>query len=384
MIRLTRPSIEADDLEAVREAIASGYLVQGPRVAAFEQAVADLVGTRHAVAVTNCTAALQMALMAVDVGPGDVVVVGAYSWPTTANVVELCGAQPVFVDVDPHTFNIDPDALEETLARLARSPELVKRLKAIVPIHTFGQTADLPRIAALAERYGVPVIEDAACALGASLGGRQAGAWGAMGCFSFHPRKAVTTGEGGAITTNDERLARYLRALRNHGQDFDAGAPDQFVMPGFNNRMTEFQAALGVTQMTKVARINAARRALAARYDALLDPALERRGARAPDERHVFQSYVVLLPAELAARRASIIAAMRDRGVEAQVGTYHMPLITYYRSKYGHRVGDFPVCDDVAARALTLPLYEGMTEAELTEVASVASAVLDGESVGAH
>ncbi len=283
MIRLTRPSIEADDLQAVHDAVASGHLVQGPRVAEFERAVADLVGARHAVAVTNCTAALQMALLALDVKAGDVVVVGAYSWPTTANVVELCGAQPVFVDVDPATFNLDPEALDATLTRLRRSRELARRVKAIIPIHTFGQIADMPRILEVAARHGVPVIEDAACALGASLDGRQAGAWGVMGCFSFHPRKAVTTGEGGAITTDDDRLAAYLRALRNHGQDFEAGTPDQFVMPGFNNRMTEFQGALGVTQMSKVARIVAARRAHAARDQELLDAARERGRARPPD-----------------------------------------------------------------------------------------------------
>ena len=378
MIRLTRPSIEADDLQAVHEAVASGHLVQGPRVAAFERAVAEQAGTRHAVAVTNCTAALQMSLLALDVRAGDVVVVGAYSWPTTANVVELCGAQPVFADVDPATFNLRPDALEETLARLTRSRELARRVKAIIPIHTFGQIADMPALLEIAGRHGVPIVEDAACALGASLGGKPAGAWGVMGCFSFHPRKAVTTGEGGAITTDDDRLAGYLRALRNHGQDFEAGTPDQFVMPGFNNRMTEFQAALGVTQMAKTGRINAARRALAARYDALLDPALERLGARAPDERHVFQSYVVLLPREAAPRRAALIAELRERGVEAQIGTWHMPLITYYRTKYGFRAGDFPVADDVAARALTLPLYEGLTEVEQHEVVRQVHEVLAG------
>ena len=185
-----------------------------------------------------------------------------------------------------------------------------------------------------------------------------------MGCFSFHPRKAITTGEGGAIVTDDERLAHHMRALRNHGQEFDAASTDQFMFPGFNNRMTEFQAALGLTQMAKLDRVVAARRALADRYDAWLDPSLERAGARAPDPRHVFQSYVILLPREMAHQRSTLIAELRERGVEAQIGTWHMPLITFYRSRYGYRPGDFPVCDDIAARALTLPLYEGMTDDE--------------------
>ena len=336
MIRLTRPSIEEDDLEAVRKVVQSGQLVQGPNVARFEEEIAAYVGATHAVVVTNCTAALQMALMATNVGPGDLVVVGAYSWPTTANVVELCGAQPIFADIDSATFNIRPDALAETLARLFRSPDLGRRVKAIIPIHVFGQMADMPEVVAIADRYGVPIIEDAACALGASLGGRQAGTWGRMGCFSFHPRKAITTGEGGAIVTNDERIARYLRALRNHGQDFAADTPDQFLFPGFNNRMTEFQAALGITQMAKLDRVIAARRKLACRYDAILDNALCRRGSRSPDPAHVFQSYVVLLPTEAAPHRATLIRTLRDRGIETQIGTWHMPLITYYRSRYGY------------------------------------------------
>jgi len=364
VIRLTRPSIEEDDLEAVREVLVSGHLVQGQRVAAFEQSIADYVGAKHSIVVSNCTAALQMALLATGAGPGDMVIVGAYSWPTTANVVELCGAMPVFADIDPETFNLRPDALAETLRRLFRSPNVGQRVKAVIPIHVFGQIADMPELLAVAERYGVPVIEDAACALGASLNGRQAGSWGSMGCFSFHPRKAITTGEGGAIVTDDDQFARHVRALRNHGQDPAGGTPDPFIFPGFNNRMTEFQAALGVTQMAKLDRVIAARRALAAEYDALLDPSLARGGARAPDARHVFQSYVVLLPREAAPQRSSIIAELRERGVETQIGTWHMPLITYYRSRYGYTAGEFPVCDDIAARALTLPLYEGMTPDE--------------------
>jgi perosamine synthetase len=363
MIRLTRPSIEADDLEAVRKVLESGYLVQGPNVGAFERAIAEYVGVKHAVAVTNCTAALQMALLALDVGPGDMVVVGAYSWPTTANVVELCGATPVFVDVDPSTFNMSPGALADTLGRLAQTPSVARRVKAIIPIHVFGQLADLEELNQVAERYGVPIVEDAACALGAEWERRQAGAWGAMGCFSFHPRKAITTGEGGAIVTNDDGFARHLRSMRNHGQDA-VGGTTEFLFPGFNNRMTEFQAALGVTQMSKLNRVIEARRALAARYDAWLDDSFVRGGARSPDPRHVFQSYVVLLPEHVATNRGELIAELRRRDVEVQIGTFHMPLIRFYRSRYGYAPGDFPVADNVAARALTLPLYEGMTEAD--------------------
>ena len=367
MIRLTIPTIEEDDLQAVREVLASGYLVQGPQVAAFEQAVADYVGTKYAVAVSNCTAALHLALLALDTRPGDLVIVPAYSFIATANVVELCGAQPVFVDIQPDTFNLDPDCLERDLKRLMASSETGRRVKAILPVHTFGQMADMPAILELADRYELPVIEDAACALGATLHGRQAGTWGTMGCFSFHPRKAITTGEGGIVVTNDAALARRLRALRNHGQDPDASSPD-FIMPGFNYRVTEFQAALGLTQMAKVDRVIAARRRLAANYDELLQGTPLRAPVVAPGSQPVYQSYVVLLPEGAAARRAAVITRLKKQGIETTIGTWHMPMTTYFRSRYGYRIGDFPVMDRVFTQALTLPLYESLSRDEQCRV----------------
>ncbi|MBM4430033.1 MAG: DegT/DnrJ/EryC1/StrS family aminotransferase [Chloroflexi bacterium] len=378
MIRLTIPSIEEDDLQAVREVLASGYLVQGPRVAAFEQAVADYVGTKYAVAVSNCTAALHLALLALDTRLGDLVIVTAYSFIATANVIELCGAQPVFVDIQPNTFNLDPNCLEEVLKQLMSAKETGRRVKAILPVHTFGQMADMPAILELAERYGLPVIEDAACALGATLHGRQAGTWGMMGCFSFHPRKAITTGEGGIITTNDSDLARRLRALRNHGQDPDAAAPD-FILPGFNYRMTEFQAALGITQMTKLDQIIAARRRLAACYDTLLANTPLRPPIVSPGSQPVYQSYVILLPEDSAPRRADLIRNLKDRGIETTIGTWHMPMTTYFRSRYDYRLGDFPVADAVFARSVTLPLFEKMQEGQQAEVVQqILSVIQDG------
>lgn len=367
MIRLTIPSIEEDDLLAVREAVASGFLVQGARVAAFEQVVASYVGVEHAVAVSNCTAALHLALLALDVRAGDLVLVTTYSWPATANVIELCGAQPVFVDVEPATFNMDPDRLEEALTRLMGNVETACRVKAILPVHTFGQLADMPAILALAERYGLPVIEDAACALGATREGRQAGAWGVMGCFSFHPRKAVTTGEGGMITTNDPVLARKLRALRNHGQNPDSPAPD-FIMPGFNYRLTEFQAALGVTQMAKLDRIIGARRSRASVYGVLLSGTSLQPPAIALRSQPVFQSYVVLLPERIAVERAGLVQDLRSQGIETNIGTWHMPLTEYFRSRYGYQLGDFPVTDQVFASSLTLPLHESLSEQDQRKI----------------
>ncbi len=367
MIRLTIPSIEADDLAAVREVLATGFLVQGPRVAAFERALAEYLGVRHAIAVSNCTAALHLALLALDVRPGDLVIVTAYSYTATANVIELCAAQPVFVDIQPDTFNMAPDRLAETLERLAATRAALGRVRAILPVHTFGQPADMPAIMAIADRYGIPVVEDAACALGARLAGRPAGAWGALGCFSFHPRKAITTGEGGLIVTDRDDLAWRLRALRNHGQDPDAAGPD-FVMPGFNYRLTEFQAALGLTQLAKLDRIIAARRERADRYDQLLAGSAVQPPAVAPGAVPVYQSYVVLLPPAAAAGRGDLIGRLRREGIETTIGTWHMPMTTYFRARYGYRPGDFPVTDDVFARSLTLPLHETLTAEEQAQV----------------
>jgi dTDP-4-amino-4,6-dideoxygalactose transaminase len=375
MIRLTVPPLEDDDFQAVRQALASGQLVQGPRVAAFEQTVARAVGSVHAVAVSSCTAALHAALLALDVGPGDLVLVTAYSWLATANVIELCGATPVFLDITPDTFNLDPDHLETTLKRLTANAATAGRLRAVLPVHTFGQPADMPAILDLAGRYGLPVVEDAACALGATLHGKQAGAWGAMGCFSFHPRKAITTGEGGLITTSEADLARRLAALRNHGLDPEAASPD-FILPGLNYRLTEFQAALGLTQLAKLERLIAARRRLAAAYDALLQDTPVRRPRVGPGARHIYQSYVVLLPEEAAPRRAEIIRALRERGIETTIGTWHMPLTSYFRSRYGYRPGDFPVADAVFARSLTLPLHERLTADEQARVVQALTGLL--------
>jgi len=360
MIRLTIPSIEEDDLKATRDVLESGFLVQGARVAEFEKSIASCVGVKHVVAVSNCTAALHLALLALDVRPGDLVLVTTYSWPATANVIELCGAQPVFVDIQPDTFNMDPEQLAKTMSRLIATSETARRVKAILPVHTFGQMADMTAITEIAEQYGVPVIEDAACALGAKWEERQAGSWGVMGCFSFHPRKAITTGEGGAITTNDDQLARKLRALRNHGLDPEASSPE-FIMPGFNYRITEFQAAFGSSQMEKLDRIIAARRRLAHHYDSLLenDPVLV--PAVPFQSFHVYQSYVTLLPEKAATRRAEIIRQLKEQGVETNIGTWHMPLTTYFRTRYGYQPGDFPVTDQVFPVSLTLPLHEWLT-----------------------
>jgi perosamine synthetase len=369
MIRLASPDIDEDDIAAVSAVLRSGNLVQGEQVRRFEERVARFVGTEHAVAVSSCTAALHLSLTALGVGPGDSVAVPTYSWPATANAIALCGARPVFVDIEPTTFNLDPARLEVIAGE-------TPQLRVLLPVHAFGCMADVRTVTKVADRLGAVVLEDAACALGARLDGQSAGAWGTAGCFSFHPRKSVTTGEGGVVTTNDASLARTLRALRNHGIQ-PGSQPPEFGMPGFNLRLTEFQAALGSSQLTKLPRLLDRRRAIAARYAELLEPLEVSPPFAATPEAHVYQSYVVLLPEKIAATRGRLIEGMRARGVEVTIGTHHMPLTAYWRATSGFRLGDFPATDSVSARALSLPIHTRLQDRDLETVVEALSAELN-------
>jgi len=367
MIRLTVPSLDEEDFQAVRAVLESGRLVQGEKVIEFEKRIAEIAGTDFAVAVSNGTSAIHLALIALDVRPGDICVVTGYSWISTANAIELCGAQPVFVDIDPCTYNISPEQLESTLIRLMGNSATASRVKAILPVHTFGQMADMDSISELSKRWGIPVIEDAACALGATWNGRPAGSIGMMGCFSFHPRKSITTGEGGAITTNNPDIAVKLKALRNHGIDPQSSTLD-FIMAGHNCRMTEFQAALGCSQLNKLGRITHARQSAASRYNNLLQETRIRPPHVAQKANHVYQSYVCLLPDELSPHRADIIHCAKAKGIELQIGTINMGRTNYFRSRYGTLHNELTITDSIASRSLTLPLYEHINHADQQRV----------------
>ena len=360
MIRLARPEITDGDVAAVVDVLKTGHLVQGKTVREFEQCIAEHTDGGEVVAVCNGTAALHLALLSIGIGAGHRVGVAAFSWPATANAVVVTGARPVFIDIERDTMGMDPAALEKVLR--------AERLDALIPVHAFGQLANMSAIMTIADAHHVPVIEDAACSLGATLEGRAAGSWGTLGCFSFHPRKAATTGEGGAVRTTNASLARKIRVLRNHGLDPDVSAPD-FIEAGFNLRLTEFQAALGISQLQRYRDVVAVRRRLAKRYAVLLaDLPLTLPGAVDAGS-HIFQSYVVRLDRPLASRRPAILASLREQGVEANVGTHHMPLITYYRREFGFGSGDFPVTDDVAASAIALPMHTYLTDVEQETVA---------------
>jgi perosamine synthetase len=369
MIRLGKPSIDESDITAISEVLRTGFLVQGAKVEEFENSAINYINTKFAIAVNNCTTALHLSLLALDIRPGDIVLVTTYSWVATANVIELCGATPVFVDIDPLTFNMDPGFLEDTLARLFANKTVSSRVKCIIPVHTFGLMADMQSIMDIADRYHLPVIEDAACAYSASLNNKYAGSWGTLGCFSFHPRKSITTGEGGMIATNDELLAKKLRALRNHGIELIDGK-SEFTMPGFNYRLTEFQAAFGLVQLSKLGRISKTRKQITTKYKDLLAKSGFQFQQINPGYEHVYQSFIVLLPDDKIRKRDEIIRLLKEKGIEVQIGTWHMPLTQYFRMKYHYKSGDFPNTDKVFASSLSLPLHELLTDQDIDSVCS--------------
>lgn len=378
MIQLAAPSISEDDIAAVERVLRSGQLVQGPEVVAFEAELADIVGTRHVVAVNSGTSALIATLRALGVGPGSVVPVASYSWIATANVVSLLGATPLFVDIEIDSHAMDPDQLDLALHRLSDRGE-IDQVPCIVPVHPFGYVADMYRIDAIANRYDIPVVEDAACALGARLDGRPAGSFGVAACFSFHPRKIITTGEGGAVATNDDDLADHIRAFRNHGQVIRE-TTRVFGMAGDNLRMTDFQAAVGRSQLHRLDELLEARRRAIARYIEKLEGSIFV-PQRFEWDRTAGQSFVVTI--NEAGARDAIIAGLADRGVEAGIGTIDMPSADHYAFAR-HSPHPCPVTRDIAARSISLPLHNGVDELTIDKVVDALKQVVTevGATIG--
>ncbi|MDP9200816.1 MAG: DegT/DnrJ/EryC1/StrS family aminotransferase [Gemmatimonadota bacterium] len=380
MIPITKAVFDESDLEIIQEPLKSGWVVQGKFVKEFEDRFAAMAKSRHAIATSSCTTALHIAAAALGIKPGDEVLVPAFTWIATPNCVEYMGARPVFVDVDLRTFNIDVDQIERYIT---------PRTRAIIPVHLFGLSADMAPIMELARRHDLRVIEDAACSFDSWYRGQHTGTFGDIGAFSFHPRKAITTGEGGMITTQRDELASLSRTLRDHGASrSDLERHDQkysFLLAeyhnlGYNFRMTDIQGALGVSQMRKSAQIMASRRAGAARYDELLRE-FDWLGLpyRHQDYVHGYQSYVCLFRPEepdlaecerLFDCRNAIMASLETKGIITRQGTHAPPHLHYYAEKYGITPPDYPNAYMAERLSLTLPLFAGMTEGESEQVVS--------------
>lgn len=345
-IRLARPDVGDDELAAVAEVVRTGQLTMGPKVAEFEAAIAEATGTAHAVAVSSGTAALHLALLALEIGPGDEVIVPAYTFPATANVVELCGAKAVLVDVDPDTFNLDVAAV---------AAAVTERTRAVMAVHLFGRPVEWEALQTAVPQE-VVLVEDAAGALGASYRGTQCGGLGVAGCLSFHPRKIVTTGEGGAVTTDEAALDAAVRRFRHHGWATVGDMP----APGFNYRLPDLLCAVGIPQMARLEELLAARERVAGWYTERLEHLVLTPSA-AEGDRHGWQAYVVQLD-----RRDDALDALRAAGIEAQIGTWALHRLEPYRDQ-----GPFPGADVAFERALALPFATSTTEAEVERVADV-------------
>jgi dTDP-4-amino-4,6-dideoxygalactose transaminase len=371
------PLLDTNEADAAREAVLSGWVSQGPQVAAFEREFAALVEAPYACAVSNCTTALHLALTAADIAPGDEVITASHSFIATANCIGYCGATPVFVDIDPETYNIDPVRVIEAIT---------PRTRAILVVHQMGMPCDLTALVALAKRHGIVLIEDAACAAGSQI--RIDEQWerigkphGDIACFSFHPRKVITTGEGGMLTTSSPEFDRKFRLLRQHGMS----VPDtvrhgsaqvifeDYLVVGFNYRMTDVQAAVGRKQLERLPELITRRRALASRYAELLGNI---EGLSLPAEpkwaRSNWQSYCVRLPHRI--DQKAVMQKLLDQGIATRRGIMcsHRE-VPYSNNKQRHDLRQSEFAQD---RSILLPIYAQMIEDDQVRVASALRAEL--------
>lgn len=375
-MNITEPKFGQEEIELLRECLDSKWVTQGPFVQRFEKLFAERHQCDFALATTSCTAALHLAALALELGPGDEVIVPAFTWVTSAHCAEYVGARPVFVDIDLTTFNLDPAAVEAAIT---------PRTKAIVAVHLFGLAAPMDELLEIARRHSLAIIEDGACAVGSIYKGRPVGTIGDIGCFSFHPRKVITTGEGGMVTTAHSHLAERLKSLRNHGAtglpagvDSSRGyAMSTFDRLGFNLRLSDIQAAVGVAQMGRLDSLLAERRACAKRYDELLSNVNELALPVEPEwAHHTYQSYVIRLRDGKREKRNEIMDHLTAHGIQTRPGTHAVHRLGYYAHKYELSQGAFPKACEAEDATITLPIFPDMTIAESNFVATKLMAAL--------
>lgn len=380
-IPIAKTVFEQADFDAILKPLRSGWVVQGPCVKEFETKWSAFTGAAHSIATSNCTTALHLSLSALGVGPGDEVIVPAFTWVASANAVESLGARPVFCDIDLKTFNIDPALIEQVITL---------RTKALMPVHLFGLSVDMDAVLRIARKHNLFVVEDAACGFASWYKNKHVGSFGTTGCFSFHPRKAITTGEGGMITTEDGALASKLRAMRDHGATVSDHqrhlGPKPYLLPefpylGYNYRMTDIQGSIGSTQMDRATTIHQARAKWAGRYnEALSTVSWLRTPVSGADYLHGYQAYVCMFVPEainagnisqVNGRRNDFMDHLQQNGVSTRPGTHAVHMLGYYAQKY-HLKPEMFLNSWIADQcSIALPLFPTMTEEEFAHVTTL-------------
>lgn len=374
-IQISLPVTGEEEWLAAKEPLMTGWLTSGPKVREFETIFAERHQVKHAIAVTSATTALHLALVALNIKKGDEVIVPAFTWVSTANVVLYCRAKLVFVDIDPLTFNLDVDDLKK---------RITARTKAIIPVHLFGLCADMDAIREAAP--GIPLIEDGACAAGSAYKGKPAGGLGEIGCFSFHPRKSITTGEGGMVTTNDDVIADKIQMLRNHGASISEEqrhkGPKPYILPdfnmmGFNYRMTDLQGAVGVVQIKKLDAFIDERSKWAAYYNREL---AELDWLRTPqysaDYKHGWQSFVTFVhPDKAPMSRNDIMEYLQQNGISTRPGTHAVHMLNFYAKKYKIKPEDFPGARAANDYSMAIPLHNRMNEEDYGYIVEILKSI---------
>lgn len=371
-IQISEPSTGTEEIDAVIEPIKTGWLTQGSKVKLFEENFAKNHSVKHALATTSCTSALHLALVSLGIGKGDEVVVPAFTWVATANVVMYTGAKPVFVDVDEETYNLD-------VKKLAQS--ITKNTKAIIPVHLFGLCADIDSIKEVLPK-SIFIVEDAACAVGSTYKEKPAGSLGDFGCFSFHPRKTITTGEGGMITTNDDKLATKANILRNHGaslsEEIRHKSTKPYVLPefnvlGFNYRMTDLQGAIGLAQLQKLQDFLSQRTKWAGWYNKNLSDISWIKLPKVPKHsKHSWQAYVTVIDESSSpVSRNKLMEFLLDEGISSRPGTHAVTNLNYYKSLFDIKDNQFDIASKLENSTIALPLHNRMTEEDFLYISDV-------------
>ena len=389
-IPVTKPYFSEEEISMIREALESNWVAQGPKVAEFEKQVAKHEGVNEGVATTSCTTALQLSMVVQGLGPGMDAIAPSFTFVATVNSIVAAGATPILADIKKETFCIDVESVKNIIKDCYTktddsliNKETGNKLWGIVPVHQFGLCCDIKQINEVANEYGLKVIEDSACALGAKIGDTHPGAFGNTACISFHPRKSITTGEGGMILTDDASLAQRMRELRTHGSTVSADARDKgsgFLLPefneaGYNYRMTDIQGAMGVAQIKKLDYILEEKRKCAVNYNELISEMIPEFIIPIEPEGyfHTYQSYVCMLNRgqlrlntieEVGGYRNSLLLKLEKKGIATRQGTHAVHLLGYYKNRFGYVPEDFPNAYECDRLSITLPLYIGITEDE--------------------